>query len=292
MGRVTIWLPDGRILARIQEGPGTTAQEQSNGVMSAGPVEPYRTWAWRLFGMTQPTTAEELRRGSLGDGPRVLTRVDAKATMISPPWVNGGFQDPDEYARSEYSRAQGGFRLEQFLRAEGVVQVGREPPIQFAGVGNRTHRKGVRTLSPTSFPGHFWTAAVFPSGRAFYVQWHGSEGAPPLREEAWVREGDMYHRARVIDPPMFRPVLAGETFTLRLESKLGVATIAGERVAQSFQTLLVANQLGGETWGIDYNREPKNLAMDQGIMRYRWGDEVACNFIERSLPIEMVRRDG
>jgi hypothetical protein len=27
-------------------------------------------------------------------------------------------------------------------------------------------------------------------------------------------------------------------------------------------------------------------------MRYQWGDEVACNFIERSLPIRELQRSG
>jgi len=289
LGRITIWLPDGRTLTRIQDGPGTTARAQSNGVLSAEPLEPYQSWVWRLLGSTQPTTAEELRRGALRDGPKVLARVAAKATMIAPPWVNGGFEDPADYANSDYAKAQGGFRLEQFLRAEGTVQVGQEAPLRFSGLGNRTHRKGVRSLSPGILPGHFWTAPIFPSGRAFYVQLHGAEGAPPLTEECWVREGDTFHKAQVVDPAMFRPVLAGETFTFQLRSSLGTATIEGERVAQSFQTLPVATG-GGITWGIDYDRPAGDLAMDQGIMRYRWDGETACNFIERSLPISGLAR--
>jgi hypothetical protein len=48
LGRITIWLPNGRTLVRIQAGPGTTSKMQSNGVLTAAPVEPYRTWSWRL----------------------------------------------------------------------------------------------------------------------------------------------------------------------------------------------------------------------------------------------------
>jgi len=288
MGRVTIWLPDGRILTRIQEGPGTRQGVASNGVLSAAPVVPYESWQWNLFGSVQPTTAQELRQGPLGDGPRVLVKVSAEARMISSPWVNGGFQSADAFEASDLSKLSGGFRLEQFLHAEGTIEIAGENPIVFSGVGNRTHRKGARAVGGGGLPGHFWTAAIFPSGRSFYIQWFGEGVGKMTLSECWVREGDIFHKAEVIDPCLFDPVLNGERFTIQLRSALGFTTIEAERVAQSFQTLLVTTSPSGETWGIDYDRDPYNLAMDQGFMRYEWNGEVACNFIERSRQARFV----
>src|SRR5690606_14501493 len=147
--------------------------------------------------------------------------IELDAEMIAPPWVNGGFMTPEAYAASDYSKAQGGFRFEQFLRASGVVRVGGGPELRFSGVGNRTHRKGVRTLTPGGFPGHFWTGAIFPSGRAFYIQQHAGTSGPIVSEEGWVREGDVFHRAEIVDPPRFAPVLAGERMQVKLRSALG-----------------------------------------------------------------------
>jgi hypothetical protein len=289
LGRVTIWLPDGRVLTRIQDGAGVSQGTQGNGMLFATVREPYRRWHWRLLGSTQPTTAAALRAGSLRDGPKVHTRVELDAEMIAPPWVNGGFVPPDVYAASDFAKAQGGFRFEQFLKASGVVQVAGGPELRFEGIGSRTHRKGVRTMAAGKFPGHVWTGAIFPSGRAFYVQQHSGPEGPIISDECWVRSGDTFHRADVIDPPRFRPELAGETFEIRLRSALGNDVIHGERVAQSFQMLPVETG-GGITWGINYHAQGGDLAMDQGFIRYRWGGETACNFMERSLPITTVKR--
>ncbi|MCK9542335.1 MAG: hypothetical protein M0R03_09940 [Novosphingobium sp.] len=287
LGRVTIWLPDGRVLTRMQDGVGVSERTQGNGMLFATVLEPYRRWRWSLLGSTQPTTADELRAAPQRDGPKVHTRVELEAEMITPPWVNGGFVPPEVYAASDFAKAQGGFRFEQFLKASGVVQIGNGPELRFEGVGSRTHRKGVRILTMAKFPGHVWAGAVFPSGRAFYVQQHAGADGPIISDECWVKSGDVFHRAEFIDPPRFRPELAGERFEIRLRSAMGLDVIQGERIAQSFQMLPVQTG-GGSIWGLDHQAAPGDLAMDQGFIRYTWGGETACNFMERSLPIGVV----
>jgi len=93
-----------------------------------------------------------------------------------------------------------------------VARVGDGPELRVEGIGSRTHRKRVRILTTAKFPGHVWAGAVFPSGRAFYVQQHAGEDGPIISEECWVKAGDVFHRAELIDPPRFRPALAGERF--------------------------------------------------------------------------------
>jgi hypothetical protein len=73
-----------------------------------------------------------------------------------------------------------------------------------------------------------------------------------------------------------------------LTSDLGVTHVEGELVANSFETL------GGrmpDWWGIQSDLASTSaLAMNQGIARYRWDDEVASNMIERSAPIASLSR--
>jgi hypothetical protein len=132
--------------------------------------------------------------------------------------------------------------------------------------------------------------AIFPSGRAFYVMRPGgADGKEFDGGDAWIREDGVFYRAELRQPPLFQTTLPGEEhLDFQLESELGIVRIEGELVANCFNTLGVPPPDG---WGIRWDSEaPAILALSQGFARYRWNDEVACNMIERSLPIATLDR--
>jgi hypothetical protein len=296
--RVSVFLPGGELLVHTELGAQTTNEWPAGPGLVVQCEEPYRRWRHTYRGTARPTTAAELRAGMVpADREPVPLEIDAVATMTAPPWVQGSFHESkDEYLATQAARFYGGFRFEQLLRGEVTVRIGEgaeRRELRFAGPGLRTHRKGARVMgkdgSADAYPGHVWMDAVFPSGRAIYVMlFAGADGLSPDGGEHWVREGDVFHRARLVGPPVFRTSLPGEehlAFDLQTD-ELGTVHVEGDLVANSFA------MLGGrmpDWWGIQWDLAgTPALAMNQGIVRYRCDGEVACNMIERSIPIDQV----
>jgi hypothetical protein len=293
--RITVFLPDGTLLVH------TDFPERSGHAagITVGPVEPFRAWRHVYDGTAVSTTPTELRDGRLpADLPTVELHIDATATMTAPPWVQGGFYaSSEEWRTTPAGHFHGGFRFEQLLTGTATVIVDDRQSYSFGGDGLRTHRKGARVVGTReglydTFPGHIWLDAQFPSGRAFYVKYFpGPEGEAIEGGECWVREGGVFYRAELSNPPLFVPSLPGEnSLAFDLDSEIGTVHIDGEIRATSFATL------GGtlpDWWGLDWNTTADGaLAMDQAFVRYRWGDEVGCNMMERSLPIRRLRTEA
>ena len=290
--RVTVFLPEGALLLHSEMG------EQSTDESPAGPRlvihcdEPYRQWSYRYAGPAMPASQAELKSGPIPPGrPSVALSIEATATMLAPPWVQGAFSESrEEWRRTPAANFHGGFRFEQLLSAEVSIEIEDGSSYHLSCLGMRTHRKGTRILgdgadSTESFPGHVWMDAIFPSGRAFYVMRPGGiDGIPIDGGDAWVRQNDTFYRAELHRPPYFKPTIAGEEhLAFQLESELGVDEIEGELVANCLTTMGVPPPSG---LGIEWNTKvPGVLALGQGFVRYRWGGEVAANMIERSLPI-------
>jgi hypothetical protein len=226
----------------------------------------------------------------------VSLSIEATATMVVPPWVQGAFwESREEWRQTPAAHFHGGFRYEQLLSTELSVEIEGGDSLSLSCLGMRTHRKGTRILGqgPSGtqrFPGHVWMDAVFPSGRAFYVMRPGgADGIASEGGDAWVFQDDTFYRAEVRHPPLFQPTIRGEEhLSFQLESELGIDEIEGELVANCINTMGVEPPSG---WGIDWDTKvPGALALSQGFVRYRWRDEVASNMMERSLPIAGLTR--
>jgi hypothetical protein len=295
--RVTVFFPDGSVLMHSEVG------EQSTDESPAGPGlvihcdEPFKTWSYRYSGPARSTTQEELQSGPLPPNKEsVSLSIAATATMAVPPWVQGAFSESrEEWRQTPAAHFHGGYRYEQLLSAVLSVEVQGGDTLSLSCLGMRTHRKGTRILTQgpggtQPFPGHVWMDAVFPNGRAFYVMRPGgADGIASEGGDAWVRQDDTFYRAEVRQPPLFQPTIRGEEkFSFQLESELGVDEIEGELVANCLNTMGVEPPSG---WGIDWDTKvPGALALSQGFARYSWRGEVACNMIERSLPIAGLTR--
>jgi len=296
---VTVFLPDGSHLVHAEMGHQVTDEWPAGPGLIVRCEEPFRRWTYRYSGSARPTSATELRQGPIpSDRVSVGLSIEATAMMIAPPWVQGGFfESREEWQDTPGAAYNGGFRYEQPLRTEVtvLVQDGGERRYVISGDGIRTHRKGARLLDGESakvppFPGHVWMDATFPSGRGFYVMRSGGkQGDEAAGSDAWVREGDVFHRAELRHPPFFQTTVPGEEhFAFDLESDLGTTHIEGDLVATSFSTMgAVSPDATGIHWD---SARPGALALSQSFARYRWGDEVACNMIERSLPISGLTR--
>jgi hypothetical protein len=297
--RVTVFLPDGSLLMKSEVG------EQSTDESPAGPGlvihcdEPFKKWSYRYAGPAKLTSQAELRSGPIPPGAESISvSIEATATMLAPPWVQGAFTESrEEWRETPAAHFHGGYRYEQLLNAEVTLHLGEgdHDSYRLSCLGMRTHRKGTRILGKgpdgtERFPGHIWMDAIFPSGRAFYVMRPGgTNGIAVEGGDAWVRQDDTFYRAEVRQPPYFKPTIRGEEhFTFQLESELGVDKIEGEIVANCINTMGVEPPSG---IGVDWDTKvPGALALSQGFARYRWRGEVATNMIERSLPIAGLTR--
>ena len=210
--RVTVFFPDGSLLLHSEVG------EQSTDESPAGPAlvihcdEPFKQWSYRYAGLALTTTQAELQSGPLPPESRsVAVSIEATATMLAPPWVQGAFSESrEEWRKTPAANFHGGFRFEQLLSAEVSVDVEGAGRYHLSCLGMRTHRKGTRVLgsdpsSTEAFPGHVWMDAIFPSGRAFYVMRPGGpDGIPIDGGDAWVRQDDTFYRARGAAPSILQ----------------------------------------------------------------------------------------
>ena len=272
--RVTVFLPDGALLVHSEVGEQVTEESPSGPGLVVQCEEPFRRWTYRYSGLAKRTTQAELRDGPMADGREsVAISVEATATMLAPPWVQGAFfESREEWRATPAAHFHGGYRYEQLLHTDVSIRIdgGDGGSYDLSCTGTRTHRKGTRTLGNTPdgtdlYPGHIWMDVIFPSGRALYVMQHcGADGKPLDGADAWVREGDTFYRAELRRPPIFRPTLAGEEhLSFALESELGVVEIEGELVANCINTMGLEPPSG---WGVSWDaKEPALLALSQGL---------------------------
>ena len=293
--RMSVFLPDGVVLARAERGPQFTEATQSGPHMLARCEAPFERWLYAYDGPVLPTTAAELARGPVPAGRAPVNVVfEAHARMVAPAFPQGAFfKDKADYAKTSASHFFGGYRCEQVLTADATLRIG-DKWYRLCGTGLRTHRKGARVMQATDavkvaeYTGHRWMHAVFPSGREIYHSWFGGADGVAIDGECFVRDAGITYRAEVRDPMPMGLEGAGARHSFTFVSSLGETPIDCEIVADSFQSLM-----GEEFFGVQWDSpNPACLAMSQAFVRYRWGDETAINMMERSVGLAALKRPG
>lgn len=192
--------------------------------------------------------------------------------MAAPAWV----QDisPDRLARmTEAEKADAatlgfGCRIEQLYRAQGTLTVDGQAR-SFRASGTRIHRQGIRPL--TSFRGHCWQSALFPSGRGFgYIAYPAAgDGSEPYNAGYVVDDGKLYPAQPVKIPWLSSPVAEGDDVSLELESERGTISISASATLSTMRVIRPGNG-------------PTTFNIHQGAALYRWDGEQAYGMIERT----------
>jgi len=297
--RFTAFLPGEQLLVRTTRGEQRSDAAPSGPHMTVRCEEPFHRWHYRYAGPAYPTTTEELRRSPPpSDRASVDVEFEAHARMLAPVFPQGAFfRDQGDYRSTSFFHYNGGLRYEQVLTADATLRIG-DRWYRVSGPGMRTHRKGARSLASTNavkvkkYEGHRWVHVIFPSGRALYYIFHGAQ-MPSEEPEAYVREGGVFYRAKPLNPLAMSLTGVGETASLKFEYAKGIAMIDCEIIADSYEMLLVERPRGltQEFFGLQWDGgNPNALAMSQAFARYRWGDEVTINMMERSVGISSLSK--
>jgi hypothetical protein len=178
-------------------------------------------------------------------------------------------------------------RYEQLFRCTGSVAVGRDEH-RFAGTGLRIRRQGVRRLA--GFWGHCWQSALFPSGKAFGAMAYPprADGKPTFNE-GFLFDGDgELVPARFAEAPWLRVLQPlHEDVSLVLETPRGRVRIEGETV---FSTYDIHHDDASFATDELKKEMPSFPALQQAGVRYRWDGEQAFGMLERSSPLDQIRR--
>lgn len=282
--QVNIALADGRAFnlfgagtTHDPAGPAGKPRIFGSGPLSYELIEPFKHWKGRLAGeVLQTTTQAQIdgtyKRGT-GDHPKVAVEAEWDIVHVVPPW-EVGITEEGAYilANQEEGALMGGPRFEQLFRTTGWVRIGDEPVRELRGGGLRIHRTGVRRL--TTFRGHCWQSAVFPSGRAFGLCTYPprEDGKPTLRE-GFLFDGDGgLIPAQVAKTPWLTGLVpSGEDVSVVLEPVKGPAvTIKGESILSTFAGF--GAEAGSGT----------TVRLQQALSRYTLDGETANGMMERS----------
>lgn len=270
-------LGNGRILHDTGRGPvpSPIGPDGRATVFGAGPltfrcIEPFRKWFFSFDGTAVDGTLTQQIAKTLDPSKRIPVRLEFELTMVTPAWVQDN--SPEKVAKMTEAEAGEaasmgiGWRLEHLFRGQGALTVdGRTR--EFKGLGSRIKRQSVRPM--TTFRGHCWQSAVFPDGRAFgYIAYPpGADGSDPYNDGYIFQDGKMYP-ARVVKAPWLRKIIEeGDDVSFELQSELGTARIGGSTTLSTFRIGNV--EMGG-------------FNLQQGGVRYTWGNQIAYGMIERS----------
>jgi len=284
---VNVAFPNGRVLSMRGSGPTIPANgpEGSPTVLGAGPltfqcVEPFREWIASFKGQAaEMTTADQMNGALPGKGPMVDVEFEIKATMATPPWIQGQLSTAAAgLLKTGVEKGfMGGDRFEQLFRTKGMLRIGSEVH-NFSGSGLRIKRQGIRKIE--GFWGHCWQSALFPSGRGFgYIAYPPRSDGSASYNEGYIFEGDgQLIPARVIDAPWLRKLQAAEQdVTVVLETNQGKVAIEGETVVSTFA-------MGRPEMPPDFP------VLQQAGARYRWNGEETYGMLERSSPKDKISR--
>ncbi len=261
---------DGRIYRLFVKDSPPHRTEGADGlprVIGGGPLrfeclKPFESWRIRFDGQVEATTVEEQLGPHAQDAVHstVPLELDIEARMAVPPWTQGTLETQGQYIAGED-------RYEQLFSAKGHVTIdGIENA--FTGGGLRVHRRGGRRSDMSDWRGHCWQSAKFPSGRAFgYIHHAARPGGSPRYCEGFVFEDGTMYSAHVVNSPWMTTVMpSGQDVSFALEYNGRRAEIKGETIMSTFS-------LNGPIGNLQ-----------QGTVRYRWGNEYANGMIERSYP--------
>jgi hypothetical protein len=209
--------------------------------------------------------------------PSVPVELDLDIRSAAPPWEQGSLlaEAARVLAEQEEGDQMGGPRFEQLARVTGTLRVGGDRH-DIRGGALRVRRQGIRRT--TTFRGHAWQSAVFPSGRGFgYIVYPPREDGKVTYNEGFLFEGDgQLIPAWVVRAPWLRSLQpSGEDVTVVLETEKGTTTIQGESIISTFS---------GAIEGLG------NPVLQQAIARYTWDGESANGMMERSTRSDQVAR--
>ncbi|MDT5224662.1 MAG: hypothetical protein QOG19_2069 [Mycobacterium sp.] len=294
--QVNVAFPGGLVYRLRTNGPSLPAQD-SNGeptVLGAGGlvfqcVEPFKTWTMSYDGPAVQTSSADLVAGRT-DGPSVDISFHVDATMAVPPWVQGALQtDAALQLKTSIGNIMGGPRYEQLFTASGRVSVDATER-RFTGRGLRIRRQGVRKLA--GFWGHCWQSAVFPSGRAFgYIAYPPRPDGQPTFNEGFVFSGDgELIPARAVHAPWLTQLESGaEDVSLVMETAAGTVAIEGETVFTTHDVNHNDDMYSMQALKQEMSSFP---VVQQAGVRYRWDGEEAVGMLERSNPLDKLKRQA
>lgn len=269
---------DGRVLHDAGKGasPAVLDAEGRPAVMGGGPItmrciEPFRRWHVAFDGMVVDTHVAHQLAGSVDRSKRIPLRYELELSMAVP--VNVQDVSPENFftwgkGKQRDAVSVGlGWRFEQMLRGEGVLEVDGERRA-FRAVGSRVKRRSVRT-DGLMLRGHCWQAALFPDGRAFGYEARPAheDGFEPWNEAFLWLDGRMIPAKAVHVPWLRRFEERGDDVSVELHSELGVTRIKGASVLSTFR---IGNP---DIWGLD---------LHQSGALYEWDGQTAYGMIERS----------
>jgi hypothetical protein len=243
-------------------------------ILGAGPIsfeciEPFRKWRIKYDGSAVDGTVDQQIAGTLDPNKRTRVKYDVELNMVTPAWV----QDISPEVVAKMSEADAieaanmgiGWRYEHLFRATGTFEVDGVKR-DFKGTGLHVKRQSVRPLG--GFRGHCWQSAVFPDGRAFgYITYPPRDNGTAYNDGYIFQDGKMYPAKAVKIPWLRRIVGEGDDASVELESELGITKIKGVTALNTFR---VGNP---DLLGLDLN---------QGGVRFTWGDQTAYGMMERS----------
>jgi len=213
----SIFLPGGKILRRQMGDPARydDPRKFGNQYLTYECVEPFRRWIYRLDQVPMIVTShDEMAHGAMRtDGPTALVSAEIHLTTRSPAWIMGELVPEMKAQLAAMPGLWMGCRLrsgpsplarryEQLAEAAGTITVDGET-LAFNGTGMRAHVRGEREL--TGMPGHYWAAAVFPSGKGFAMVGYQEADGRTTYDEGHLWIDGVMHSARVTAaPPMDR----------------------------------------------------------------------------------------
>jgi hypothetical protein len=282
MVSVNVATEDGRVLVVRGFAPPISALDSQGRPRVRGTetlkfecLEPFSRWRMTFDGLAgETTTAKQIenRFGGPGSIPEqnVPLKFEIEQTLTVAPWVNGAYEYEGTILPTEH-------RIEQLGTVEGQVELDGTT-IPFKGSGLRIHRKGTMGRSDYStWQGHVWLSAQFPSGRALGLnQFHPFADGTVRYHEGFIYDGDELLPAKFVEAPWKTDwVASGEDVSFTLRTKRGDVDITATTVATT------CNPIAPPPDG-----RKAFPSTQQGIVRYRWGNEEAYGMIERSSPLE------
>jgi hypothetical protein len=252
-------------------------------ILGAGPlsfelVEPYRRWQLRFDGRVHASTVRDQIASKWPKGePDVPVTIELDLLAAAPPWENGALLESARkvLAEQEEGAMMGGPRFEQLSRATGRLRIG-DAEHRIDGGALRIRRQGIRHTA-TTFRGHAWQSALFPSGRGFgTLVYPDREDGLPTYNEGYLFEGEgELVPARVVKAPwLTRTQPSGEDVSVVLETARGTTTIRGTSILSTFAVI------PGMGVGVP--------VLQQALARYTWDGESANGMLERSMPSAKV----
>jgi len=276
IGRVSLHLPDGRILGGEAPGKGSGGATARGGGASLECVEPFRTWRVSFQGQlaerpwydsSVAAYSEQVKGIEAAPGS---VDVDLSFTMeaAAPAWnVEGTWGEKPPNLRFQHL----------YRMRDGALRVGGQSwPL--AGSLFRGHSRRYRDHS--AYTGHVLATALFEGGRAFGTYCFRSGPAEPVHDPAIMRrpygyvilDGQRHHAELQSFPIMGDPQRSGESLRLELVGDFGSVGIDATTVSMNWSRTV----MGGT-----------EMLAREGYVRYEWDGETSYGVLQHWHPAEL-----